>query len=71
MKKQYISPLMHVESIMIQPVMAAASKFGTPDSTEPTKTVTTTEDEYDDEFCAKEFYHWGNENSDSEAFGLW
>ncbi len=75
MKKVYVSPLMHVESIVLNPVMTATSPTSTLDPTQDTQKVTPTDDEFDDEFSTKGRYHWSTEQDDSDtdgnSFGIW
>jgi hypothetical protein len=51
MKKTYITPLMEVENLEAEQIMAA-SRF---DVSQSSQSITLTEEEYEGEFSAKEF----------------
>lgn len=68
MKKVYMSPLMHVESIMLEPVMNATSSL---DPTQDNQTVTPTDDEYNDEFSTKGQFHWSTEEDNTGIEDNW
>lgn len=52
MKKTYITPQTTVEVLECKMTILAASKF---DINKDTQEITPTDEEYDDEFCAKGF----------------